>query len=405
MKKRGILMLPGPNEPYPEILDELKKMILPHYGEDWDEVYIKTCEEMKEVFLTANSQVIIWPGSGASAIELVVANLLDEGDKIINLKNGFFGDFFESKTRSYGGKVINVESEFGKSVKPEFVRHIVKENPDAKAIFVVQSETSSGTLNPIKEIGEIAEETNKLLVVDAISSLGGTELRMDKWGVDVCIGYASKCLGSIGVLSPIAFSERVWNLAEKTGREVKPYFLSLKAWKTMRWGGPHPLTMPTLNVLALRIAIHLALKEGLENRFRRHHTVGRAFREGVRAMGLEVLPTEQEAADSVTAVLVPSGMESRVRALLREEYNIIVGGSLGSYGKDRLLRVGHMGLTASPEYVVPTLYALEQVMKKVGVDVREGEAVKTAIEIFKSKPNEWINALLARYNLKSLPDL
>lgn len=148
MRRRSILMLPGPNEPYPEIMNKLRTMILPHYGDDWDEIYLKTCEEMKKVFLTAESKVIIWPASGASAGELVTANIVEEGDKIINLKNGFFGEVFEGKIRSYGGKVINVESEFGRSIKPEDVRRAVKENRDAKAIFVVQNETSSGTLNP-----------------------------------------------------------------------------------------------------------------------------------------------------------------------------------------------------------------------------------------------------------------
>jgi len=404
LKRRNVLMLPGPNEPYPEIMDELKRMVLPHYDEDWEEVYVKTCEELKEVFMTSDGKVIIWPCSGASAAELVAANIVEEGDKIINLKNGFFGDVLEEKVRTYGGKVVSVEAEFGKTVDPEDVRRAVEMNRDAKAIFVVHNETSSGIANPIKEIGEIAEDNGMLLVVDAVSSFGGMELRMDSWNIDACIGYASKCLGSIGALSPIAFSEEFWNLAERRKRKVKPYFLSLEAWMSMRWGGPHPLTMPTLNVLALRMAVHLALREGLESRFRRHRVAGKAFREGVRAMGLSVLPSEEDAGDSVTAVLVPHGTEDEIRRRLREKFNIMVGGSLGKYGKGRLLRVGHMGLTASPEYVLPTLYALDQTVREVCKVEARNEPVQAALEVFKTKPEEWVNALLARYSQKYLPE-
>lgn len=399
-KRRNILMLPGPNEPYPEIMEALSRMVLPHYGDHWGEAYQKTCEGMKEVFQTTNSEVMIWPGSGASAADLVAANIVGEGDEVINLKSGFFGESFENKIRSYGGKIVSIESEFGKSIAPEEVRNTAKANRDAKAIFAVQNETSSCTLNPIKEIGEIAEETGKLLVVDAVSSIGATELRMDDWNIDVCIGYASKSLGSPGVLCPIAFNERAGELVEKRKGEVKPYFRSLDAWRNMRCA----LTMPTLNILALRMAIQITLKEGLENRFRRHFTAAKATREGVRAMGLEVLPAEEEAADAVTAVLVPPGMQNEIRALLMKEYNIMVGGSLGKWGRDRLLRIGHMGVTASPEYVVPTLFALERVMEKLGEKVPEGEAVKVAMEVFKTRPHEWVSALLARFDRESLPE-
>lgn len=114
MKRRNVLMLLGPDEPYPEIMDELKRMVLPRYDEDWEEAYVKTCEELKEVSMTSDDRVIIWPCSGASAAELAAANIVEEGDKIINLKNGFFGDVLEEKVRTYGGKAVSVEAEFGK---------------------------------------------------------------------------------------------------------------------------------------------------------------------------------------------------------------------------------------------------------------------------------------------------
>ncbi len=402
LRKRRLLMLPGPNETYPEILESLREMVLPHYGPEWEEIYLKTCDEMKRIFLTEND-VIIYPGSGATTIEMAVANIVEKGDKAIVINNGFFGKFLEDSVRSHGAEVVSLRPGIGKGIEPESVREAVKKNKDAKAIFVVQNETSTGVLNPVKEIGEIAGENDKLLFVDSISALGGIEMRVDKWNVDLCVGYASKALGSIPVLAPISISEDVWSLIEKRKEPVKPYFLDLSKWKSMRWGGPHPVTMPTTSVLALRKAISIALREGLENRFKRHRIAGKAAREGIRAMGLKVLPEERYASDTTTAVLTPDGMESRILSLLAERFNIMIGGSLGDYLKGRLLRIGHMGLTASPEYVIPTIYALEQVLMEIGVKVEEGAGVSAALKVFNENSTEWIKGLLTRFQYRFLP--
>lgn len=398
-------MLPGPNEPYPEIMDELKNGVIPHYGDIWNEILPKTCEEMKAIFQTSKSDVVIWPMSGSSAHKFVASNIVGKGDKIISLNNGRFGELFEDKILTSGGEVVKVEADYGKAIELEQVIRAVDQNSDAKAIFVVHCETSSCLLNPIKEIGEVAEESDILYVVDAISSLGGTEVKMDDWNIDACMGYASKCLGSIGVLSPIAFNDKIWEIVKKRPHGSLPYFMDLKNWTSEeRKTRPtiNPVTMPTLNVVALRMAINLALKEGLDSRFRRHRIAAKATREGVRAMGLKVLPEEDVAADSVTGVLVPQGLDVKIRKMLEEEHNIMVGGNIGKYGKDILIRIGHMGLTASPEYVLPTLYALQSVLKKLGQKLPEGEALRAAGEIFKDRPEEWTKGLLTRYSRKYL---
>jgi len=183
---------------------------------------------------------------------------------------------------------------------------------------------------------------------------------------------------------------------------MTPFFIDFSAWKHMRWGGTHPVTMPTMNVLALGEAVKIALREGLRNRWRRHDVAGKAVREGVRAMGLSVLPEEEDAAGTITAVKVPTGAENRIRNLMMEKFNIMMGASLGglvqgkeTYGKGELVRIGHMGLVASPEYIVPTLAALEQILPKTGFDVK-GSGVEAALEVFKQQPKEWINGLIAK---------
>lgn len=400
--KKRLFMLPGPSEPYPEILEKLQSRVLPHYGPDWEKAFRKVCEDLKRIFQT-KGEIVLYPGSGEAATHMAVANMIKPGDKVIILTNGCFGEYIRMAVEAFEGKPIIVRESFGKAIDPEKVKKIAVKERDAKAIFVVHVETSSGVQNPIREICEIAKETGKTCIVDAIASLGGCELSMDDWNIDVCLGYASKALGSIHVLSPTAVSKEIWESIEEKPQYMNPYFIDFSAWKHMKWGGTHPVTMPTTNILALGETVKIALKEGLQNRFKRHYIAGKAVREGVRAMGLNVLPKEEDAAGTVTAVKVPMGKEDQIRKLMMEKFNIMIGGSLGglvkgveTYGKGELIRIGHMGLVASPEYIVPTLAALEQVLPEIGFDVK-GLGVEAALEVFKQQPKEWINGLMARF--------
>jgi len=400
-KRNSVLMIPGPSEVYPEILATLSKPVMPHYGSQWGETYLKICDDLKKIFKT-KGDVMIQVGSGTSAMEMAVANLIEPGDKVINIINGYFGELFETLIKTYGGKPISIRTQFGEAVRPDEVRKVARREKDAKAIFSVHNETSMGIVDPIKEIGEVAEETDKLFVVDAISSFGGMDLRMDEWKIDFCIGYASKCLGSIAGLSPFAINERVWETIEGRREPLKAYIISLPVWKreTELWtpyGHPHPTSMPTPNVLALGKAVKIVLSEGLQNRYRRHYVAGRAVREGIRAMGLQVIPEETEASDTVTAVVVPQGAEDKIRRMMQNEFNLLIGGSLPGWGEGKTIRIAHMGMTASPEYIVPTLFSLERVLSKLGFKVEAGSGVSAAMQVFTSHSQEWIQGLLARY--------
>jgi len=403
--KRRLFMLPGPGEPYPEILEKLQSRVLPHYGPDWEKAFREVCEDLKKIFQT-DGEIVLYPGSGEAATHMAVANVVKPGDKVITLTNGCFGEYIKMAVEAFGGKPIIIRESFGKAIDPDKVRKVAVKEKDAKTIFVVHVETSSGVENSIKEIGEIAEDTGKNYVVDAIASLGGSEVRMDDWNIDICLGYASKAIGSIHVLAPIAVCKKIWESIKEKSQYMKPFFIDFSAWKYMRWGGTHPVTMPTTNILALGETIKIALREGLQNRFRRHNVAGKAVREGVRAMGLSVVPQEKDAAGTVTAVKVPMDKEDKIRSLMMERFNIMIGGSLGglvkseeTYGKGELIRIGHMGLVASPEYIVPTLAALEQVLSEIGFNVK-GSGVKAALEVFKQQPKEWINGLLTRFGAK-----
>jgi len=378
-------MIPGPSEAHPEVLSILSRPVMPHYGIDWGRIYEETCEELKEIFNTKQS-VIILPGSGNAALELAVGNLLDPGDKALIAHNGWFCEIFRQIAQAYGTEPILVKVNPGEIVPAERVREKMEEEKGIRAVFVVQNETSTGVLQPVEEIGAIAKDFGALLVVDSVSSFGATEVRADDWNIDICIGYASKALGAINGVVPIMISDRAWERAEKRKEPMRGQFLNLNVWKKSiaewgSWGHPYPTSMPTTLVLALRRAVELALEEGLENRYRRHQVSGRAMRAGVRALGLRVLPDEKVASHTVTVATTPEEVNvDRLRETLYDKYDIMIAGALTDV---KGLRIGHMGVTASPMFIIPTLAALEAALSDLGMKVKAGSGVAAAMNVYR----------------------
>jgi len=387
MPDRKILMIPGPSEAHPEVLSVLSKPVMPHYGIDWGRIYEETCEKLKEIFNTEQS-VIILPGPGNAALELAAGNLLEPGDKALIVHDGWFCEIFRQIVQTYGAEPIPVKVDPGEIVPGERVREKMEEEEGIRAVFVVQNETSTGVLQPVEEIGAIAKDFGALLVVDSVSSFGATEVRADDWSIDICIGYASKALGAINGVVPIMISDRAWERAEKRKEPMRGQFLNLNVWKKSiaewgSWGHPYPTSMPTTLVLALRRAVELALEEGLENRYRRHQISGRAMRAGVRALGLRVLPDEKVASHTVTVATTPEEVNAdRLRETLYDEYDIMIAGALtGVKG----LRIGHMGVTASPIFIIPTLAALEATLSDLGMKVKAGSGVAAAMNVYRAQ--------------------
>ena len=386
MPDRKTLMIPGPSEAHPEVLSVLSKPIMPHYGIDWGRIYEETCERLKEIFNTKQS-VIILPGPGSAALELAVGNLLEPGDKALVAYNGWFSEIFRQIIEIYEAEPILVKVNPGEIVPAEQVREKMEEEEGVRAIFTVQNETATGVLQPIKEMGAIAKDFGALLVVDSVSSFSATEVRADDWNIDICIGYASKALGAVNGVVPIMISDRAWERAEKRREPMRARFLNLNVWKKFiaewgSWGHPFPSSMPTTLVLGLRRAVELALEEGLENRYRRHRVSGRAMREGVRALELRVLPDEKVASDTVTVATTPEEVNvNRLREILYDKYDIMIAGALtGVKG----IRIGHMGVTASPMFIIPTLAALEATLSDLGMKVKAGSGVAAAMNAYRA---------------------
>ncbi|RLI18838.1 aminotransferase [Candidatus Bathyarchaeota archaeon] len=295
----------------------------------------------------------------------------------------------------YGAQSINLEFEWGKSIDLERVKEVL-ENEDVKVLTAVHNETSTGAVNPIKELGELAKEYGALFVVDAISSLGGIEVKVDEWNIDVCISSSQKCLGGLYGLSILSISDAAWEAMEN--RKVKPrsYAYDLLKWK-MRWipkeeGGllvmgrrSYPLPPPTHLIYALNEACKMILEEGLNQRFKRHQTIAYATREGVKSIGLEIFPDEEIASSTVTVIKVPKGVsDSDIVDGMLKEHKIMIAKGLRRL-KGKVIRIGHMANTADQNHIIPTLAALEDVLYKFKVISEKGIAVETALNIIEKQ--------------------
>ena len=378
-----MLMIPGPSEVDSRVLATLSRPILPHYGTDWREEYAAALEDLKKIFKT-KEQVIMFPGPGNGAVELVGLNIIEPGDKIANVVNGWFGEILSEVIRTYGGEPVEIKAEYGRAVTPADVEVVLDREKDIKAVFVVHNETSSGVENPIWEIGKVAKKHGVIYFVDAISSFGGVDIDVDDWNIDVCVGYPSKCLGGIHGVVPIAVGKRIWEEVETRRSRIPSRFMSLKVWKEFirGWGAighPFPTSMPTTVILSLHEAVKLALEEGLENRYRRHFLASAAIRAGCMKIGFEPLVPEDVRSKTVTLVGVDE--ESKLRAILEDKFNIMIAGGLSKL-KGKAVRIGTMGVSASPSYVLPTLLALEAAARELGLPVTPGTAIAEGSKMF-----------------------
>lgn len=370
MVMKKTLYIPGPSEVEPETLLELAKPVMAHYGPDWHQLYNETCEVTKKIFDT-KEYVTLLPLPGSVCLEMSAFNLIEkEGEKVVAITNGFFGDNMVEMLLSHNANVLKVESEWGKNVSLEKLEEVLDENPETKAVYLVHNETSTGVLNDLKRVAEIVKKRDKILVVDAISSYGGVELNFDQLKIDFAVGYASKCMSGINGICPVAVSKRFIEEVRERKIPVKSHYFNLikymkfsEEWASI--GQPHPTSMPTSVVRAFYHVAKKALEEGLERRYRRHADVAKGYRQAIRTLGLNILPKEEDASPTVTTFIVPENVNRKVRSALYKDFGYMISGGLGKLG-NITLRVGHMGYTANPKFLIKLVTALGIVLKHLG---------------------------------------
>lgn len=381
-------MIPGPTELHPRVKEVLTGRFYPHYGPEWREQYSGIEEAVKKIFKTKN-ETIIMPGPGCLGLELGVVSVANRGEKIVALTNGFFGDRFAEIASYCGTEVVILDSPPGFVVSPETLRESLDNHPDATALICVQNESAAGVLNPIQSYTKIAKKRGLFTVVDSISSFGGAELDVDGWSIDVCVGYPNKCLSGIPGALPVSISDEVWERVERGIVRPSSWITNLRVWRWYRrnWaasGHPYPTTVNTYSYLALKAAAEVALEEGLEKRYERHKRMAAAFRAAVKKMGLELISKNEEyASPTITAAALPPSLHGKIDQIVGnmfEEFRIMISRGIAATEKTAI-RVGHMGLTASPRYLVPTLTALSETFRSLGYQTcSTGEAVESFYE-------------------------
>ena len=342
------LSLPGPTECDPEVLQALLHPTLPHHGELWMKIYRQVLQRLKQVYQTQNS-VYILPCSGSGGVDAVFTSL--GAKRGIVLDNGTFGARLVTIARRHLADVCAIQKGPGEAFNPEEIEKEV-ENKDYDLLAVVHGETSTGMLNPLDDLIDLCRRKNLLLIVDAISTLGGVPLNVDAQGIDFCISGSQKALGGVPGLATVAVSQKGWE-AMPPEEEIHSWYLNLKTWAfyEREWADwhPYPITLPIHLFFVLNKALELLIEEGLEARWERHRQVAQHLHTELEKLGISLLIEEQaQRLPTVTAAVLPQGFASaNLQAYLREQYNIMIAGGIGPL-RGSVFRVGHMGYSAQP---------------------------------------------------------
>jgi alanine-glyoxylate transaminase/serine-glyoxylate transaminase/serine-pyruvate transaminase len=344
-KNRVQLMIPGPVEVHPDVLKAVGNPVEPHYGPAWVEKYARVINLLRQVYKTKND-VFLLAGSGTCAIDACMGSSLRSGEKIIIANNGFFGDRLVSIAHANALNTVEVKADWGTRIEPQSVKNALMQNPDAKMVAVVHSETSTTILNPIDEIGMVVKESDAVFMVDAVSSLGGVPYDTDAWGLDLCASATQKCLGSLPGLAPLSVSPKAWSLIDRPGEKAHGWYTNLRTWReyALEWGDwhPTPVTMPVNLVNGLLVSLEQLINEGIPSRMARYHSLAMRLRSGLEAAGMPPFTPEEAINPVLTAAYPPAGIDSgAIVNYLLKEHQIQISGGLGHL-KPKIFRIGHM---------------------------------------------------------------
>lgn len=357
------LRTPGPTPCPEEVLSAVAGSMINHRGPEFLELIYRVTENLKKVFATEGRMYIL-SASGTGALEAAVVNFLSPGDKVLAVSIGYFGDRFSEAARVYGAQVTKLDFEWGSAANPDAIRVALKRDPEIKAVLVTHNETSTGVTNDLESIAKIVKnESNALLLVDAISSLSGIPLPTDKWCCDVVCTASQKGMMVPPGLAFISVSQKAW---EARGQAKMPrYYFDLGLAQEYLTRGQTPWTPVVSLFYGLDVALNMLLGEGMEAVFLRQSHIAQFTRQGIRDLGLELLVDGPRASNMVTAVKVPMGVDgSQLSKIMRDDHSVVIAGGQGNL-QGKIFRIGHMGLVKK-EDISEVLTALEQTLPRVG---------------------------------------
>lgn len=380
-EKKNLIMLPGPTNISDRVMRAMAKPIISHRGSEFHALHESILKNLRYVFQTKND-VFVLTSSGTGGAYCAIGNIVNPNDKVIIPVFGVFSQRMRDKIVRCGGSAVELPLEWGEAPTADQIARIVEREKDAKAIAIVYNETSTGvTVRDLPKIGRIAQENNLILVVDAISVLGGDRLPVDEWGVDICVVGSQKCLACPPGLATVSVSDRAWEVVEKTA--ARPYYFDLVKMREFGAKIETPFTPAVSLFYALDEALKMIREEGLEKRFKRHSTCARAFYRAVEALKLKPFPNEKVRSNTVIAVNMPAEVDNtELRKIMREQYKVSVAGGQGKL-KKLIIRIGCMGIVSENE-TIRTIDALEEALGVLQYPVQVGAGVEAARQVFRS---------------------
>lgn len=336
----------------------------PDVDVDFVEFYKETCDRFGEIINTKNDCYIL-SGEGILGLEVACASLTEKGDKVLVIDNGLYGRWFDGFVTMYGGEVTYFSGDYTKEIDVEALSKFLEKNNDFKYATVVHCDTPTGVLNPVDKICPLLKSYGILTVVDSVSAMVGEEFNVDQWQIDIALGGSQKAFSAEPGLTMVSISEDARKAMENRETPIVGFYCNLNIWKNYYKDKWFPYTMPTSDIISLRVAIDNILEEGKEKVIERHRKIGEATRKAVKEYGLDLF-LKNGYSNTVTAVEIPEKIGAlNLRNHLNKEYNVLMSTSLDRY-EDKLLRIGHMGENANIEDITYVLNAIDKALKDLG---------------------------------------
>jgi aspartate aminotransferase-like enzyme len=372
------LFTPGPTPVPPEVLAKLAEPVVHHRHAGYRALFGETLARLREVFRTA-SDVLVFTASGTGALESAVANLCSPGGRVLVVSSGNFGERWVELTERYGAEVDVLRYEWGETPSPEDVAARLAELGGAQAVFVTQCETSTGVVADVQALAAAIRPSGAHVVVDAVSSLGAVPLETDAWGIDVVASGSQKALMTPPGLALVSVSGAAW---EAEGPRSSPrYYFDWERTRKAQDKQDSAFTPAVSLVGGLNVALGLLLEQGLEAAFDHHRRLGRACREGAKAMGLELFSPDEDRSAVVTAIRTPEGVDAgELVKTLNDHYGVTLAGGQGPL-RGKVFRIGHIGYFDVFD-ITTALGAVELALGEAGADIERGIAVTRALETY-----------------------
>ncbi len=374
-----MLMGPGPSDVNARVLEAMSRPCIGHLDGQFLEILNDIRDMLQAVFQTANPLTLAVSGTGSAGMETCVVNLIEPGDRMLVCVAGVFGQRMTDVAERAGADVTAIEVPWGQVFPPERLAEAIRRDGPFKVVGIVQAETSTGAAQPIEPVSRAVHEAGSLMLVDAVTSLGGMEVDVDGWRIDACYSGTQKCLSCPPGLSPVTFSPAAEKVIAERARKVQSWYLDMNMVRKY-WGSErlYHHTAPVNMNYALHEALRIVLEEGLPARWERHRQNHLALKAGLAAMGVEYLADPGHQLPMLNAVAAPDGVdEAAVRKRLLSEHAIEFGGGLGAF-KGKAWRIGLMGESSTRRHVTTALGALEKILHDEGAVSQTGVAAAAA---------------------------